>query len=147
MDTACNGIAALRLTDPSLCNEADLLHLLSQDELTAVCLQLDLRSLVRIAETCKCFRYGDAGLETEELPTKSPVITALRERAFPGGEIASSMRPIGCSESWMAYLARRVRQRRCWEAPPIAAGRNSQRLCRCGRTAADIRWGARSGPR
>jgi alpha-tubulin suppressor-like RCC1 family protein len=32
------------------------------------------------------------------------------------------MRPIGCTESWVAYLARCARQRRCREAPPVVAG-------------------------
>jgi hypothetical protein len=89
---------------------------------TTVCQQLDLRDLVCVAATCKRFRHGDGGLETAELPTKSPVITALRELALPGGGPVPSTRPIGCSESWVSYLARCVRQRRCREAPPIAAG-------------------------
>jgi hypothetical protein len=90
---------------------------------TAVCQQLDIRDLVRLAATCKRFRHGEGGLETVELPTKSPVDTALRELAFPGGELVPSMRPTGCAESWVASLARCVRQRRCREAPPIAAGK------------------------
>jgi hypothetical protein len=57
-----------------------------------------------------------------ELPTKSTVITPLRKHAFPSGELAPSTRPLGCSESWVTYLARCVRQRRCREAPPIATG-------------------------
>jgi hypothetical protein len=85
---------------------------------TAVCQQLDLPDLVRVAATCKCFRHGDGGLETVELPTKSPVVTALRERAFPGGEPVPSTRPTGCSESWITYLARCVRQRRCRRRRP-----------------------------
>jgi alpha-tubulin suppressor-like RCC1 family protein len=116
---------------------------LQLDELTAVCLQLDLRALVRVAQTCKRFRYGDGGLETVELPTKSPVVTALREHAFPGGVGIPSMRPIGSSESWVAYLTRFARQRRCREAPPIAAGYKwslfidaAGRLLACGKGAA-----------
>jgi hypothetical protein len=89
---------------------------------SAVCQQLDLRDLIRVAETCKRFRHGDNGLETVELPTRSPVVTALRKHAFPGGVGIPSTRPIGCSESWVAYLARCARQRRCREAWPIAAG-------------------------
>jgi alpha-tubulin suppressor-like RCC1 family protein len=99
-----------------------LLDMLALDELTAVCLHLDLRNLIRLAQTCKRFRHGDDGLETVELPSKSPVVTALCELAFPGGELIPSARPIGRSESWVAYLARCVRQRRCREAPPIGAG-------------------------
>jgi hypothetical protein len=63
-------------------------------------LKLDLRDLARFAAVCRRFRHGDSGLETVELPTKSPVITALREHALPSGEIIPSTRPIGCSESW-----------------------------------------------
>jgi alpha-tubulin suppressor-like RCC1 family protein len=89
---------------------------------TAVCHQLDLHDLVRFAETCKRLRHGDGLLETAELPTGSPVVTALRERAFPGRDrIPSSMRPV-CSESWVAYLVRCAWQRRCREAPPFVAG-------------------------
>jgi hypothetical protein len=90
--------------------------------LTDVCLQLDLHDLVRVAATCKRFRHGDGGLETAELPTKSPVVTALRILAFSRPELVPSTRAIGGSESWVAYLARCARQRRCREAPPIAAG-------------------------
>jgi hypothetical protein len=92
--------------------------------LVDVCQQLDLHDLVRVAETCKRFRHGDGdgGVETAKLPTKSPVVTALRGLAFPGDEPVPSTRPIGCFESWVAYLARYVRQRRCREVPPIAAG-------------------------
>jgi hypothetical protein len=50
------------------------------EELTCVCLQLDLRDLIRVAETCTRFRHGDSGLKTVELPTKSPVVAALREQ-------------------------------------------------------------------
>jgi hypothetical protein len=54
-----------------------------------------------------------------ELLTKSPVVSALREHAFPHREFVPQARPIGCAESWVAYLARCARQRRCREAPPI----------------------------
>jgi alpha-tubulin suppressor-like RCC1 family protein len=90
--------------------------------LTAVCEQLDLLALVHVALTCKRFRHGDGGLETVQLPTKSPVVTALLEHAFPGGRMIPGTRPIGCFESWVTYLARCVRQRRCREASPLAAG-------------------------
>jgi hypothetical protein len=70
--------------------------------LADVCLQLDLRDLVRIAAVCRRFRHGDGGLETAELPTKSPVVTALRPLVFPRAELVPSTRPIGCSESWVA---------------------------------------------
>lgn len=73
-----------------------LLHVLELDDLRAVCLQLDFCDLVRVAETCKRFRYGD---RTAELPTKSPVLTAPREHAFPGGELIPSTRPVGCFKS------------------------------------------------
>jgi alpha-tubulin suppressor-like RCC1 family protein len=87
--------------------------------LTLVCQHLDIVDLVRVAATCKLFRHG--GLETVELPTESPVVTVLCKHAFSRPELIPSMRPIGCSESWVAYLARCARQRRCREAPPIAA--------------------------
>jgi alpha-tubulin suppressor-like RCC1 family protein len=111
--------------------------------LTSVCQQLDLRALVRVAQTCKRFCHGDGGLETAELPTKSPVFAALRELVLSEGGLVPSKRPISCSESWMAYLARCVRQRRCREAPLIAAGyqhslflNETGRLVACGRGAA-----------
>jgi hypothetical protein len=87
-----------------------------------VCEQLGFRDLIRVAATCKRFRHGDGGLETAELPTKSPVVAALCEHAFPGGVGIPSTRPVCCSESWAAYLARCARQRRCRVAPPIAVG-------------------------
>jgi hypothetical protein len=63
-----------------------MLHL-PLDVLTAVCLQLDLHELVRIAATCKRFRHGDGDLEAVELPTKSPVVAALRKHAFPDADL------------------------------------------------------------
>jgi hypothetical protein len=91
--------------------------------LTRVCQELDLSDLVRVAGTCKRFCHGDGGLvETLELPTKSPVVTALLERSCLRPELATSTRPSGCAESWLAYLPRCARQRRCRDAPPIAAG-------------------------
>jgi alpha-tubulin suppressor-like RCC1 family protein len=108
--------------DGSLHDQADLLNVLQMDELTAVCLHLHVRDLVRVSETCKRFLDGDSGLETAELPTKLPVITALMEHAFPGGETIPSTRPAGSSESWVAFLARCARQRHCRKAAPIAAG-------------------------
>jgi alpha-tubulin suppressor-like RCC1 family protein len=105
---------------------------------TDVCQQLDLKDLLRVAETCKPFRHGDGGrLETVELPTKSPVVTALL--AFLGGDVIPCTRPIGCSVSWVAYLVRRMRQRRCRDPPPFAVGHchtlyvyASGRLLTCG---------------
>jgi hypothetical protein len=90
--------------------------------LTSVGQHLDPRDLVCVAAACKRLRHGDSGPEKVELPTKSPVIAALLQHAFPGGETIPSTRPAGCSESWVMYLARCARQRRCREAPPIAAG-------------------------
>jgi hypothetical protein len=75
-------------------------------------MSIDLRGLVRVALTNKRFRHGDSGLEEIELPVKSPVVTALRRCAFPGGTLTTSAHPAGCSESWVAYLARCVRHRR-----------------------------------
>jgi hypothetical protein len=57
-----------------------------------------------------------------ELPSKAPVVAALLKHGFAGGELVPSTRPIGCSESWVAYLAGCIPQRLCREAPPIAAG-------------------------
>jgi hypothetical protein len=112
--------------------------------LADVCQHLILHDLVRIAATCKHFRHSDGDLETAELPTKLPVITALRELAFPRGGQTPSTRPTGCSESWVAYLARCARQRRRRETPPIAAGLQhtlfvnaTARLLLCGEGAAE----------
>jgi hypothetical protein len=113
------------------------------EELVCVCQQLDVRDLVRVAAACKRLRHGDGSPETAELPTKSPVVTALLQFAFPGGELVPSTRPTGFSGSWIAYLARCARQRRCREAPLIAAGQNHSvfvdaagRLLACGSGAA-----------
>jgi hypothetical protein len=89
--------------------------------LTAVCVQLDLLDLVRVAATCKRFRCGDGWLETVETPTKSPVVTALLRHAFPNGVGTTKVRRISRRESWIAYLARCARQRRCREVLPIAS--------------------------
>jgi hypothetical protein len=77
--------------------------------LAHVCQQLDLLSLVRIAGLCKHFRHGDGEPETEELPSKSPVVVALRSHAFARLELVPGARPEGCTESWVAYLARCAR--------------------------------------
>jgi alpha-tubulin suppressor-like RCC1 family protein len=115
------------------------------DLFTAVCLQLDLHDLVRVAATCRRLRHGDTGLETAELPTKSPVVAALRAHAFRGGLLVPSTRPIGCSESRVAYLTRCVRQRRCREVAVVGTGSRhtllvdaSGRLLACG-------WGLATG--
>eukprot|EP00962_Isochrysis_galbana_P007846 scaffold2129_cov107-Isochrysis_galbana.AAC.8 len=57
-----------------------------------------------------------------EPPGESPVATVLRKLSFRDGESVPHSLPTGSSESWVAYLARCVRQRRCREASPIAAG-------------------------
>jgi alpha-tubulin suppressor-like RCC1 family protein len=108
--------------------------------LTQVCQHLGLSDLVRVAQSCKCFRHG--GLETVKLPTESPVVTILRELAFPCTELVPLTRPVGCSESWVAYLARCARQRRFRETPPIAVNYDhsvfvdaSGRLMACGEVA------------
>jgi hypothetical protein len=88
--------------------------------LTVVCQQLGPHDLICVAETYQRLRHGDGGPSTLELPTKSPMVTALRKHAFPREDLIPSTRPIGCSESWIAYMARCVRQRSCREAPPIA---------------------------
>jgi hypothetical protein len=105
--------------------------------LTHVCQHLGLADLVRVAATCKGFRHG--GLETVELPTGSPVVMVLRTLAFTHPELVPSTRPIG-SESWVSYLARCARQRRCRESPPLAAAEwhslfrdATGRLLACGR--------------
>jgi hypothetical protein len=107
--------------------------------LTHVCRHLRLGDLVRVGASCKRFRHGDGGLETVELLTESPVITALREHAFPLLELAPRIRPSGFSDSWVTYLARCMAQRRCREVASIAAGNRhslfldkSGRLLACG---------------
>jgi hypothetical protein len=99
--------------------------------LTAVCQQLDLVDLISVAETCRCFRHGDGGQETAELPIKSPVLAALRALAFPSLELGRITRPAGCSETWVAYLARGERRSR--EAPPMAAGSEHSLFLTAGR--------------
>jgi hypothetical protein len=100
--------------------------------LTHICRHLGLRDLVRVSQSCKRFRHG--GPQTVELPIETPVVGDLRERAFPRSKPVPRTRPAGCSESWVAYLARCVRQRRCREAPSIAAGlRHSMFLDATGR--------------
>jgi hypothetical protein len=115
------------LRDPSDLGLDDSTRLvdLPLEMLTAVCLQLDLLALVRLAETCRRFRHGDGGQETVRPPTKSPVFAALSELAsqLPNPRA----RPTGCSESWITYPARCVRQRRCRESPPIAIGADGRR--------------------
>jgi hypothetical protein len=64
----------------SLPDETALLDL-PLELLTGVCQQLGFRDLLRVSETCKRFRHCEGGLETVELPTKSPVVTALRRHA------------------------------------------------------------------
>lgn len=88
-----------------------------------MCQQLDLLDIVRVAETCKGIRHGDGGLKTAEIPTKAPMVAVLCEREFLRRELVPRTRPAGCSESWVAYLARCIRQRFCREAPPIVAGK------------------------
>jgi hypothetical protein len=99
---------------------------LSLEVLTHLCQHLDLRDLVRVSASCKRFRHG--GLETVELPTESPVVTALLQHAFPRPELIPSMRPADCLDSWVAYLARNTRQRHCREDSLIAAGWTHNRL-------------------
>jgi alpha-tubulin suppressor-like RCC1 family protein len=117
------------MASPSLAADLQDLPL---EVLTHVCRHFGLRDLVRVSQTCKRFRHG--GLASVELPTESPVVTVLREHAFSRPELVPSTRPIGCSQSWVAYLARCARQRRCREAPPIAAGYHESLLANpCGR--------------
>jgi alpha-tubulin suppressor-like RCC1 family protein len=101
------------MTEPALLD-------LTPDILTCVCQQLAPPDLVRVAQTCKSFYRGDGGHEMAELPTESPLVTALLKHAFSRPELAPRTRPTGCAESWVTYLARCTQQRRCREAPPIA---------------------------
>jgi alpha-tubulin suppressor-like RCC1 family protein len=89
--------------------------------LPAILQHLDERQLLRLANTCKKFRYGDGGMETVELPTASPVAAVLleRERACAGGLLIPHERPAGCPDSWVAYLVSYARRRRCRETPPM----------------------------
>jgi hypothetical protein len=45
-----------------------------------VCLQLEFRDLIRVAETCKRFRHGDGGLETVEMNLPLEVMTCACEQ-------------------------------------------------------------------
>jgi alpha-tubulin suppressor-like RCC1 family protein len=106
--------------------------------LAHVCRHLGLRDLARVAATCKRLRHG--GTATVERPTRSPVINALGKHAFARPELVPSMRPIGCSESWVGYLARCALHRCCLEAPSVAAGNDHSvilgaggRLLTCGK--------------
>jgi hypothetical protein len=117
--------------------------------LTDVCQRLGLRDILRLAATCKRLRHGDGGIETAELPTKSPVVTALRALAFPRPDLVPNKRPMGCSESWVTYLIRVPRQRLCREAPPFAVAPYQSlfvdaagRLLACGPSAAVGRDGS-----
>lgn len=103
--------------------------------LTHVCQQLDVRSLARVDMTCTHFRHGDGRLEMLDLLTKWPVAMAVREHAFPGGDLSPIRRPRGYSESWAAYLTRCARQRRCLEAAPVVAGDEHSLFVECGRPA------------
>jgi hypothetical protein len=85
-----------------------------------VCRHLGLDDLVRVCQSCK--RFGHGGLETADLRTESPFVAILRKLAFPCLELVPRVRPTGSSESWVAYLARCARQRRCRETPSSAAG-------------------------
>jgi hypothetical protein len=92
-DSRPGAAAALKMVPSNLLD-------LPVELLTAVCLQLDLLDLVRVVATCTCFRHGGVGLETVELPIKSPVSTALLEHAFLGSDLIPSSRPIGSSAPW-----------------------------------------------
>jgi hypothetical protein len=88
--------------------------------LTKVCQHLGLGDLVRVAQSSK--RFGHVGLRSvKRVPAEWPAVAVLLGRAFSRPELIPRTRPFGCSESWVAYLARCVRQRRCREAPSIAA--------------------------
>jgi hypothetical protein len=82
------------------------------------------------------WRAGDGGAANKLAGRHSAARACLPWRR------AGHVRPIG-SESWVAYLARCARQRRCPEAPPFAAGSQHSlfrdevgRLLACGRGAA-----------
>eukprot|EP00962_Isochrysis_galbana_P031323 scaffold10205_cov112-Isochrysis_galbana.AAC.1 len=92
---------------------------LPSELLTGVCQHLCLLDLARFAASCRLLRYGH--LPMVEPPGESPVATVLRKLSFRDGESVPHSLPTGSSESWVAYLARCVRQRRCREASPIAA--------------------------
>jgi hypothetical protein len=101
------------------------LHDLPLEVLTHVCRHLGLCDLVRVSQSCKRFRHG--GTETVELPTQSPVVAVLLDLAFSRLELAPRTRPVGCSESWVAFPARSVRHRG-GKAPPIAVSNKASLL-------------------
>lgn len=103
---------------------------------------LGVRDRVRVAASARFFRYGRS-----ELPSESVVATVLREHAFTGGGLIPPKRTIGCSELWVAYLARRARQRRCRGGPPFAAGWSQSVFYGRERPAAVVLRGWLSGPR
>lgn len=67
---------------------APLLHL-PLEVLTEVCLHLDLHDLVRVAETCKRFRFSEDGLGT---------MLGVRQRAFAAAKSMCSSGP------WVIFL-------------------------------------------
>jgi alpha-tubulin suppressor-like RCC1 family protein len=78
-----------------------------------------------------------------ELNIKSPVFAALCQHAFPRLALSAVTRSATCTESWVSYLARGVRQRRCRESPHIAAAFSAtlfvdpaNRLLACGQSVA-----------
>jgi hypothetical protein len=61
----------------------------------------------------------------ELIPTTRPIDyseSTLGRHSVFRPKLIPSRHPLGYSESWVSYLARCTRQRRCREAPPIAAG-------------------------
>jgi alpha-tubulin suppressor-like RCC1 family protein len=83
--------------------------------LTGVFLQLAIRDLNRIGATCKRLRHGDGGLETAEMLTNLPVVSALSKHAFPRLELIPKMRRIDPENaphqlSWVTNLTRWMRR-------------------------------------
>jgi hypothetical protein len=70
-----------------------------------VILRLDALDLMRVAAACACLRHDNGVPETVELPTQSALVRALCKHAFPRDELVPRTRPIGGSESWVAYFS------------------------------------------
>jgi hypothetical protein len=107
--------------------------------LTHICRRLSTYDILHVAATCARFRHG--GQATVELPSESPVVTAMLDHPSCRRETLPSLRAARCNESWVSYLVRRQQQRCRLDEPPIAATTGlsayvdkAGRLLTCGRS-------------